>query len=103
MRALLFAAAILAATPALACGFNTDCNVGSKCVKRSGALYEVCVGGMFPGRPESQEEQQQKNRDPYRWSTSKRNGEQCSFTTDCEVGSVCLKEAGRLYGVCFKR
>jgi hypothetical protein len=33
----------------LACSFDTDCQVGSRCVKASGQIYGVCAGGLFPG------------------------------------------------------
>lgn len=36
--------------PALACQFDTDCDPGNKCVKRSGQIYGVCYGGISPGQ-----------------------------------------------------
>ena len=32
-----------------ACQFDTDCEPGSKCLKASGSIYGVCVGGISPG------------------------------------------------------
>jgi len=40
---------VMTPTNTSACTFDTDCQVGSKCVKSLGQLYGVCVGGMFPG------------------------------------------------------
>ena len=31
------------------CSFDTDCNVGSHCLKGNGQLYGICAGGMNPG------------------------------------------------------
>ncbi|MEJ6010152.1 hypothetical protein [Novosphingobium aquae] len=99
MKSFIAIALILAPATALACNFNTDCNIGSKCMKQAGRLEGVCVGGMSPGEPP------RENRDPYKWrdTSRKESGAQCSFNTDCEVGSMCLKESGRMYGVCIKR
>ena len=34
---------------ASACSFDTDCQIGSKCLKQSGSIYGICAGGMSPG------------------------------------------------------
>jgi hypothetical protein len=39
---------LIAAAPAMACSFDTDCSPGTKCVKGTG-IYGVRVGGLFPG------------------------------------------------------
>lgn len=101
MRIIVIAAIALLPVPTLACSFDTECNPGSKCLKRSGQLEGVCAGGMFPGRP-TQNDQQARNRDPYQWN-NRTEGQQCSFNTECGAGSMCLKEAGRLYGVCIRK
>ncbi|PHY00810.1 MAG: hypothetical protein CK529_04855 [Rhodospirillaceae bacterium] len=46
---LLAALITLFAAPVLACQFNTDCGVGSKCMKEVGKLEGICMGGMNPG------------------------------------------------------
>ena len=43
---LLAALITLFAAPVLACQFNTDCGVGSKCMKEVGKLEGIC---MNPG------------------------------------------------------
>jgi hypothetical protein len=75
-----------------ACQFNTDCDVGSKCIKRSGGLYGYCMGGMNPGNS--------YDREP---ATDIRGGGgwTCSFNTDCDPGYMCAKSG--LQGVCVKR
>jgi hypothetical protein len=34
---------------AFACQFDTDCGVGSRCLKAAGQIYGICAGGMNPG------------------------------------------------------
>lgn len=87
------------AGPAMACSFNTDCNVGSTCMKQRSSMEGVCVGGMSPGRPDDS----RQSRAPTAWQNQQSHGGQCSFSTDCGAGSMCLKEAGRIYGVCVSR
>jgi hypothetical protein len=80
----------------LACAFDTDCYPGSKCIKASGSIYGVCVGGIYPGNDHD-------NRPVY--SPTDPNGtygDTCSFDTDCGSGSVCAKSSG-IYGTCLKR
>lgn len=90
----LFLSAVLCCETALACQFDTDCNVGSKCIKESGKLEGICVGGMNPGNNNDQ----QPFRDPLDISGSV--GNTCQFSTDCGVGAKCVKGSGQLYGVC---
>lgn len=81
---------------AMACQFNTDCEVGSKCIKSSGSIYGVCMGGMSPGN---------KNDDKPIYApldTNKTYGDTCQFNTDCGPGSKCIKESGHIYGVCIR-
>lgn len=99
MKGIIAAVALLllVSMPTYACQFNTDCGVGSKCIKKSGKLEGICVGGMDPGND--------SDRKPYRdpLDISGKVGNTCSFNTDCGVGNVCVKESGRLNGVCMKR
>lgn len=79
---------------ALACQFDTDCDPGSSCLKSSRSLYGYCVGGLNPGN--------QNDRQPARniLDTTGRQGNTCSFDTDCGPGGKCLKGSG-IYGTCM--
>ena len=76
-----------------ACSFNTDCNPGSKCLKKVGQIYGACVGGMSPGRSSNN-----IYNNPY---GNSKKGDKCSYNTDCDPGSRCLKESGKMYGACL--
>jgi hypothetical protein len=83
--------------PIFACQFDTDCSVGSKCLKQSGKLKGMCVAGMNPGN--------NNDRNPYRnpLDISQKRGNTCSFDTDCGVGNMCAKGNGQIKGTCMKR
>ena len=83
-------------TIASACSFDTDCQVGSKCLKESGSIYGVCVGGMNPGNNNDQ----QPVTAPM--DLNHTYGNTCSFDTDCGPGSKCMKTNGNINGVCMK-
>lgn len=86
-------AALLSPTLSLACSFDTDCDVGSKCIKESGQIYGYCAGGLNPGNDNDRE----PVRDPL--DINQTAGDTCSFNTDCGPGSKCLKDGG-IKGVC---
>lgn len=79
-----------------ACEFDVDCYPGSKCVKKRGSLYGVCMGGLNPGN---------NNDDSPAYAPSDPNrtyGNTCSYDTDCGPGSICAKGSS-IYGTCLKR
>ncbi len=73
------------------CSFDTDCTVGSKCVKAPGRLEGFCSSGN------------DNDRQPYKDPFGNGEGKTCSLDTECSVGTKCVKQEGRLYGVCVKR
>lgn len=79
-----------------ACQFDTDCEVGSKCLKQSGQLNGMCVGGLNPGN--------RNDENPYSngLDINKTEGDTCSFDTDCGPGSKCMKGSGQIYGTCMR-
>jgi len=79
---------------AFSCQFDTDCSVGSKCLKSSGSLYGACIGGMSPGNS--------NDRKPVYapLDLNKSYGNTCSFDTDCGIGSQCMKSGG-IKGTCM--
>ena len=82
---------------AWACMFDTDCAVGSKCIKSQGSIYGVCAGGLFPGNKYDQ----QPVYDPL--DLNRTVGNTCSFNIDCGPGSLCLKSMGAIEGVCIRQ
>ena len=99
MKRILNVAAVsllLFSIPAFSCQFDTDCSVGSKCLKKSGQIEGMCVAGMQPGND--------YDKKPYSdtLDISKKVGNTCSFDTGCGVGNSCVKGSGQLKGVCMK-
>ncbi len=96
MKRLAFLLMLGLGVDAQACMFDTDCEVGSRCLKRWGDLYGVCAGGLDPGRPPWSDV-----RDPLALDES--YGERCRFDLDCGTGFRCLKDRAALDGVCVTR
>ena len=96
VKTLLCVALVLPAA-ALACSFDTDCNIGSTCAKALGSIYGTCVGGISPGNS--------NDRQPVTapLDINRTYGNTCTFNTDCGPGgSVCVKSSGSIYGTCMK-
>lgn len=86
--------ALLPIHPTYACQFNTDCGVGSSCLKQGSSIYGACVGGLSPGND--------NDRQPVYapLDTNGTYGNTCSFNTDCGPGGQCYKNGG-IYGTCL--
>ena len=92
---LIIIFSLLFSINSFACMFNTDCAIGSTCLKASGALYGICVGGMFPGN----DNDNQPVYDPFDLDGT--YGNTCSFDLDCGISNKCVKGQGQLYGTCM--
>lgn len=77
------------------CSFDTDCNVGSHCLKGNGQLYGICAGGMNPGNSYDSQ--------PVYSPTDVNHsyGNTCQFDTDCGINAHCMKSGGSIYGTCM--
>ncbi len=95
MRYLVLAL-LLASTPTMACSFDTDCQPGSRCLKTSGNIYGVCVGGLSPGNANDQQPASSSPLD-----VNGTYGNTCTFDTDCGPGSHCIKDIS-IQGVCMR-
>jgi len=93
---VLFGTILLVPYEALACQFDTDCQVGSKCLKASGQINGMCVGGLQPGN----DHDRKPVYDPH--DPNRTVGNTCSFDTDCGPGSKCLKSPGSISGTCLR-
>lgn len=100
MRAFLIALAALAALAlaekAAACKFDTDCQPGSTCLKSSGQIYGMCVGGIRPGNKYDKKPVY----DPL--DLNRTAGNTCKFDINCGPGSTCVKASGSIYGTCMR-
>lgn len=95
-RMIIAVTVLLAGNVAWGCQFNTDCGVGSVCLKPQGQIYGVCGGGMNPGNS--------SDRSPV-YSPLDPNhtvGNTCQFSTDCGPGSKCVKADGQIHGFCSR-
>lgn len=91
------AASVLAllSIQAMACSFDTDCSPGSECVKPSGRVIGMCMGGQFPGN--------RYDKMPYSdpFDPNRTAGKTCSFSIECGPGNHCQMGSGT-YGVCVR-
>ena len=93
--AVLVLALFLFSEASFSCMFNTDCAVGSRCVKPGSSLYGWCIGGLFPGNSNDR----QPAYDPLDLTGKK--GSTCSFDVQCGVGGNCVKGMSSIYGTCM--
>lgn len=95
MKYLAIIFGLMIAPVSMGCSFDLDCGIGSHCVKKSGALEGVCIGGSSPGNDYDD--------DPYqaRWNEDESTGQTCGDDFDCGLGAECVKSSGNFEGVCM--
>lgn len=94
----LFLMVFLTPAVSFACINDTDCAVGSRCIKPStGSFYGLCAGGNSPGNSNDQSPVSDVQ-DPVGTY-----GNTCVVNTDCSSVQMCLKEGGNREGVCVRR
>lgn len=96
IKVLVLLATLAMPCVGMACISDTDCAVGSKCLKNPGALYGICSGGTNPGN----DNDRQPGFDPF--DPTRSIGKTCSFDKDCGPGIKCRKDTGQTKGVCAK-
>lgn len=97
LSVLFVTAALLGSSSAWGCVFGSDCAVGSRCLKKDGAVYGVCVGGLHPGN-ENDRRPVEKSGD-----IDKTFGNTCSYDMDCGLKNKCLRRSGKMQGICVTR
>ena len=90
---------LLLALPATAsaCMTFSDCEIGSKCVKRGGNIYGVCKGGMSPGNAHDK----RPVYDPM--DPDGTYGDACTSDVNCGIASRCARRHGAGEGTCVRR
>ena len=91
MKRIVSLSLVLASSWAFGCAFDSDCDIGSKCIK-NGGIYGYCMGGMNPGNSYDQHPAT---------DIMGGGGDTCSFNTDCDIGYECVRSG--LKGVCIRR
>lgn len=102
LKAIFYGLTLIASLDAFACEYNTDCEIGSTCVKKQFELEGICMAGISPG---NSNDRKPYNPEPYVQPKFKSStvGNTCSYNMDCAIGESCMKESGSLEGVCMKK
>lgn len=87
---------LLFSTSSIACRTDTDCTVGSQCLKDRGQLRGRCSQGM--------EQANDYKRNTYRDPSDifGEAGDACTLDVDCGAGKYCAKEKDKIKGICYK-
>lgn len=80
---------------ASACRYNTDCAIGSVCLRSTNwDEHGVCTGGNKPGNSWDRTPVYNQN------NSRDRIGQTCRYDTDCGLYRSCVKGAYEMRGVC---
>lgn len=96
MKNLVLALALLGSEVGLACSLDTECGVGSTCIKSGSSVYGVCTVSSYGHWGKKPEDSGTK---PY---GSDKAGDSCTGSYECGVGGQCIKVGSAIYGVCTK-
>jgi hypothetical protein len=93
-RGWLLIVLMIAASPAIACKSDVDCDVGSKCLLQAGQAQGVCTNTRKSGHADDGG----MSRDPT--DPSKANVSKCDVDLDCGPMGKCLRSPGKVVGSC---
>ncbi len=92
VRWIVLAALWFGGSYAIACEFDSDCELGSRCARQPGSMSGSCAGGTLPAGPH------QRGADPFDRGTHAASA--CSSDAECGFGGQCRKEDQKPIGTC---
>jgi hypothetical protein len=94
MKRWLIVSLWLVASSAFACKYDAECDIGSRCLKQSGATEGASVNAKQPGHARNDG----LSRDPTDPANAQR--QICDVDLDCGISGKCVRATGQTRGTC---